>query len=176
MIQRIQTVYLALVLILSFVGLISTIGEWTVADTVVAHFSNFTFGAYGAYKELDSTNGPWCLGVLLIIVMFLSTMSIMLFRKRMRQLRLTIFSTILLVGYVAAYAVFAYYYDLKIDFYALTAYQTEAEDIARATALGTTFRLKFAAILPVLSIILNCLAIQGIRKDEALVRSLDRIR
>lgn len=171
MIQRIQTVYLALVLILSFVGLISTIGEWTVADAVVAHFSNFTFGAEGAFKALDSTSGPWCLGVLLIMVMFLSLMSIMLFRKRMRQLRLTIFSTILLVGYVAAYALFAYYYQLNLDLYALKAYETGIEG-----CISPIFHLKFISIFPVLSIIFNCLAIQGIRKDEALVRSLDRIR
>jgi len=171
MIQRIQTVYLALVLIFSFVGLISTIGEWTVADAVVAHFSNFTFSAEGPFKELDSISGPWCLGVLLIMVMFLSAMSIMLFRKRMRQLRLTIISTILLVGYVATYAVFAYYYQLNLELHALTAYERGIEG-----CITPIFHLKFISILPVLSIILNCLAIQGIRKDEALVRSLDRIR
>ena len=173
MIQRIQTVYLALVLIFSFVGLISTIGEWTAANEIVASFSNFTFDAEGAYKALDSTKGPWCLGILLIMVMFLTTMSIMLFRKRMRQLRLTIFSTILLVGYVAAYAVFAYYYDLKLELFAMTAYE---KGIDMGSCITTAFHLKFAAIFPVLSIILNSLAIQGIRKDEALVRSLDRIR
>lgn len=166
MIQRIQTVYLALVLILSFVGLISTMGEWTVADAVVAHFSNFTFGAEPPFNALDSTGGPWCLGVLLILVMLLSGMSIMLFRKRMRQLRLTIISTILLAGYAATYAVFAYYYQLNLE-------QVAAE---AANSIVPTFHLKFVAVFPVLSIILNCLAIQGIRKDEALVRSLDRIR
>lgn len=171
MIQRIQTVYLALVLIFSFVGLISTIGEWTVADAAVAHFSNFTFGAEAPFKAMDDLGGPWCLGVILILVMLLSTLSIMLFRKRMRQLRLTILSTILLVGYVAAYAVFAYYYQLNLDLYALTAYETGAEGV-----FSPTFHLKFVSVFPVLSIILNCLAIQGIRKDEALVRSLDRIR
>ena len=45
-----------------------------------------------------------------------------------------------------------------------------------AANLLPTFHVKFVAVFPVLSIILNCLAIQGIRKDEALVRSLDRIR
>ena len=166
MIQRIQTVYLALVLVLSFVGLISTIGEYTVAETVVAHFSNFTFGAEGQFKALDSTSGPWCLGILLIMVMFLSLMSIMLFRKRMRQLRLTIISTILLVGYVAAYAFFAYIYQEKLGLLLPEG----------ASELVPTFHLKFVSVFPVLSIIFNCLAIQGIRKDEALVRSLDRIR
>lgn len=166
MIQRIQTVYLALVLILSFVSLVSTIGDWTVADGVVASFTNFTFGATGAYEALDSTSGPWCLGVLLIMVMFLSLLSIMLFRKRMRQLRLTIISTILLVGYVAAYAVFAYYYQLNLEQLVL----------AETAQLVPTFHIKFVGLFPVLNIIFNCLAIIGIRKDEALVRSLDRIR
>ena len=166
MIQRIQTVYLAIVLILSFVGLISTIGEWTVANAVVAHFSNFTFGAEGQFKSMDSTSGPWCLGILLILTMFLSLMSIMLFRKRMRQLRLTIISTILLVGYVAAYIFFAYVYQVKL----------ESLCGEGSGCIPPTFHLKFVAVFPILSIILNCLAIQGIRKDEALVRSLDRIR
>ena len=166
MIQRIQTLWLALVLIFSFVGLISTIGEWTVADTVVSHFTNFTFGAEGQFKSFDATSGPWCLGVLLIMVMFLTIMSIMLFRKRMRQLRLTIISTILLAGYVAAYAVFTYYYHLNLE-------QLVSAD---AGSMAPIFHIKFGGVLPVLSIILNCLAIQGIRKDEALVRSLDRIR
>lgn len=166
MIQRIQTVYLALVLILSFVCLISPAGEWTLGDAVVARFSNFTFGASDAYQALDTKSGPWCLGVLLILVMLLSAMSIMLFRKRMRQLRLTIFSTILLTGYVAAYALFAYYYQLNIE-------QLVPEATIR---LVPTFHFRLTALFPVLGIILNCLAIQGIRRDEALVRSLDRIR
>ncbi len=166
MIQRIQTVYLALVLVFSFAGLISTIGEWTAGNTVIAHFSSFTFGAEGQFKALDAISGPWCLGILLILVIFLSGMSIMLFRKRMRQLRLTILSTILLVGYVAAYAVFVYYYQLNLE-------QLVAEG---AGGIVPTFHLKLISTFPVLSIILNCLAIHGIRKDEALVRSLDRIR
>lgn len=141
------------------------------ADSVVAHFTNFTFGAEGPFKDKDSMSGPWCLGVLLILVIFLSGLSIMLFRKRMRQLRLTIFSTILLVGYVIAYAVFAYFYDLNLGVWAMTAYEQGIEGV-----IPPTFHLKFVAVFPVLSIILNCLAIQGIRKDEALVRSLDRIR
>lgn len=166
MIQRIQTVYLALVLIMSFVGMVSNIAYWTVADATVATFSNFTFHANGAFESLDSTSGPWCLGVLLILVMFLSAMSIMLFRKRMRQLRLTIISTILLVGYVAAYAVFAYYYHLNLE-------QLVPDSME---SMAPTFHVNFVGMFPVISIILNCLAIQGIRKDEALVRSLDRIR
>jgi hypothetical protein len=38
------------------------------------------------------------------------------------------------------------------------------------------FQLCAMAIFPVISIILNIMAIHNIRKDERLVRSLDRIR
>jgi len=162
MIQRIQTVYLALVVILSFVCLISTIGTYEVQNAEIASFSNFTFAASGLYKGYESA-GPWCLGVLLILVIFLSVMSIMLFRKRLRQLRLTIMSTILLVGWVACYALFSWKYCLSLDDYTKGIVDVE-------------YRLSFMALFPVLSIVLNCLAIHGIRKDEALVRSLDRIR
>ncbi|MBQ0046334.1 MAG: DUF4293 domain-containing protein [Prevotellaceae bacterium] len=165
MIQRIQTVYLGLVAILSFVCLVTRIGEWTVGDAVVAGFSNFTFSADGAFKALDATSGPWCLGILLIVVVFLSVVSIMLFRKRMRQLRLTILSTILLVGYVATYIMFALYYHWNLE-----------SLVEEGSQLLPVFHMKFMAAFPVINIILNCLAIQGIRKDEALVRSLDRIR
>ena len=70
MIQRIQTVYMALVVIFSFVALISTMGEWTIANDTVANFSNFTFNANGAWLSLDATSGPWCMGILLILVIF----------------------------------------------------------------------------------------------------------
>jgi len=167
MIQRIQTVYLALVIILSLSGLFTAMGEWTAASDTVASFSNFTFDTFGAFKGYERS-GPWCLGILLILVIFLNGVSIMLFRKRMRQLRLTILSTILLVGYVATYALFAYYYHLGLDDFFMTA--------KLASNLAPVFHLKFLAAFPVISIILNILAIIGIRKDEALVRSLDRIR
>ena len=161
MIQRLQTVYLALVAILSFVALISNIGLFYVQGNEIAAFSNFTFSAFGLYKEYTSA-GPWCLGILLILVILLSIMSIMLFRKRMRQLRLTILSTIFLVGYVATYAVFWYFYQGNLENF--------------HQGLAVDFRIPFVATFPVLSIILNILAIHGIRKDEALVRSLDRLR
>ncbi|MBP5478141.1 MAG: DUF4293 domain-containing protein [Bacteroidaceae bacterium] len=161
MIQRIQTVYLALVLIFSFVGVVSTMGEWTFEGETVASFSNFTFSTFGAYSSYESW-GPFCLGIFLILVMFLTLVSIMLFRKRMRQLRLTIISTILLIGYVLCFALFFFKYDATL-----------AEVVVGQIP---EFHFSFLSVLPVFSIILNILAIIAIRKDEALVRSLDRLR
>ena len=78
----------------------------------------------------------------------------------MRQLRLVIFNTILLVGYVGAYAFIVWFYLQQLA----------------AAHIDASFELALAVVWPVVCIILNCMAIRGIRKDEALVRSLDRIR
>ena len=158
MIQRIQTVYLAIVAILSATVLFAKVGTYMVGAKMVAWFNNFAFNAEGTTVE---SAGPWALGVILLMVILLNIVSIMLFNFRMRQLRLTIFSTILLVGYVTTYAFFAWLYQGKLE-------AAGVEDVS--------YHLSFMALLPVVSIILNMLAIHGIRKDEALVRSLDRIR
>lgn len=161
MIQRIQTVYLFIVCVLSLVCLFCGIGTYSAGGNTIAEFSNFTFNTYGDYKTYQSA-GPWALGILLIVVAFLSIISIMLFNRRLRQLRLTIISSILLVGYILVYAFFAYVYNEKLNLFA------PCEDML--------FRPAMTICMPLVSIILNFMAIHRIRKDEALVRSLDRIR
>lgn len=160
MIQRIQTVYLALVAVLSILGLCLPLAQYYVGTTQVATFNNFTYTAAKGYDTFGAFSiAPLAFGVLLSIVILLTLVSIMLFRYRMRQLRLIIFSTILLVGYAGFYAFLAWKFQLQL-----------------AEVNTVQYHLCFAAVMPVVSIILNCLAIHGIRKDEALVRSLDRLR
>ena len=145
MIQRIQTVYLALVAVLCGVSLCSTIGRFANDTEVVASFTNFCFST--------DANAD-------IIVLLLTVMSIFLFNHRMRQLRLVVFTTILLVGYIGAYAFIVWLYLQQLV----------------AAGIEAHYELAFGALYPLVCIILNCMAIHGIRKDEALVRSLDRIR
>ncbi|MBQ3781591.1 MAG: DUF4293 domain-containing protein [Bacteroidaceae bacterium] len=158
MIQRIQTVYLALTALLCGVSLCSTIGRFANETDIVASFTNFVFRP-AEESSLDLI-GPWPFGVLLIVILLLNVMSIFLFNYRMRQLRLVVFSTILLVGYLAAYAFIVWFY---------------LQQLAHAN-VAAHYELAHGAIYPLVCIILNVLAIRGIRKDEALVRSLDRIR
>ena len=72
MIQRIQTVYLALVAVLCGVSLCSTIGRFANDTEVVASFTNFCFSTDA---NADIT-GPWPFAVLIIIVLLLTVMSI----------------------------------------------------------------------------------------------------
>ncbi len=162
MIQRIQSVYLAIVAILSTVSLFSTIGKFVAGGEIVSTFSNFSFSAdKEPFSKVESC-GPWALGVLLIIVLLLSILTIGLFNHRMKQVRLAVFSSILLVGYIAVYAFFSWVFQGKL--------QTTAPDA------DVHFQLCATAVYPLVCLILNIMAIHRIRKDEKLVRSLDRIR
>jgi len=96
---------------------------------------------------------PWALFVILLVVAALSFVTIFLFKKRMLQIRLTIFSCVVLIGYYMA--LFAYIFML-------------AED--------TTFSASWTICLPFAALILNWLAIRGIGADEALVKAYDRLR
>lgn len=162
MIQRIQTLYLAIVAILSSVSLFSVIARFTNSADNVAEFTNFSFSTLKEPFTALSCSGPWALGCILILVILLTIATIFMFNHRIHQLRLTIFNTILLVGYVAVYAFFAWLYTNKLA-------------VIDAKA-NVEFQLCAMAIFPVISIILNIMAIHNIRKDERLVRSLDRIR
>jgi uncharacterized membrane protein len=71
----------------------------------------------------------------------------------MLQIRLTIFSSVMLIGYYLALVA----YILML-----------AED--------TTFSASWTICLPFVAIILNWLAIRGIGADEALVKAYDRLR
>jgi len=84
----------------------------------------------------------------------LSFTTIFMFKKRMLQIRMTIFSTILLVGYYATLITFIFM--LKDD--------------------SMTFSASWTLCLPFVAIILNWLAIRAIGKDEVLVKAYDRLR
>ena len=72
----------------------------------------------------------------------------------MLQIRMTIFNSLLLVGYYIA--ALAFYFALKND--------------------ANMFRVGWALCLPLISIILNILAVRAIGRDEVMVKAADRLR
>ena len=162
MIQRLQTLYLLIVFILCIVSLCSTIAGFNAGGEEVACFGNFGFHSFSEPFTNIDTSGPWALGVLLIVIALLSLYTIIMFHKRVLQMRLTVFNIVLLVGYILLYALYVWIYQQKLG---------EVE-----SSLEVGFQMKLTAIYPLVSIILCILAFRGIRKDEKLVRSLERIR
>ena len=149
MIQRIQSVYLLVVTILMVICMCSPIGSIITNATEISELGNLCITFPDGTKDYS----PWALFVILLVVAALSFVTIFLFKKRMLQIRLTIFSSVVLIGYYLALV--AYLFML-------------AED--------TTFSASWTICLPFAALILNWLAIRGIGADEALVKAYDRLR
>ncbi|MDR2009894.1 MAG: DUF4293 domain-containing protein [Bacteroidales bacterium] len=154
MIQRIQTFFLILALacmvVLFFVpfgAIITNNGELISLDVFGCDYTN---------DNGDLMNfASWPILIILIPSVLITFISIFLYKKRILQMRLNILNMILQLGSTGL--MFFYLYLASNKF-------------------GTDFVTKFTIILPVAAAILTFLAIRGIARDEALVRSLNRIR
>ena len=152
MIQRIQSVYLLVVGILLAICLSSSIGTIVTADNQLATITNLAVRD----AEGGADYSPWALCVLLWISMLLAFGTIFLYRKRMLQIRLTAFSSILLIGYY-----------LTLVAFIVMSIPSEG---------NYSYSIDFTVCLPFVALVLNWLAIRAIGKDEMLVKAYDRLR
>ena len=151
MIQRIQTVYLLIVAIFMVLMMSFSVGHFY-TETSVSDMTNLAVIA----PDGTMNYAPWALFAILMVVAILSLVTIFLYRKRMLQIRLTIFNTIVLIGYYLVLAYFVVNPDKAFDDY--------------------SFMPSWTVCLPLVSIILNWLAIRAIGKDEMLVKAYERLR
>lgn len=153
MIQRIQTVYLLIIVALTVATLFLPLAVLQSGDQL------FVFAAAGVSTmaaQPELVYPTWGLFALATAISLLAFLTIFLFKKRILQIRLCVFNAILMIGF---YALFAF-------FYWNLGNQKEALSLS----------LKIAFSFPLVCLILNYLAIRNIGADEALVRSLDRLR
>jgi hypothetical protein len=147
MIQRIQTVYLIVITIL--LGLIFI---FPIAD-IAATNAMYRFDILGIHKAEELVMNGWPLMLFLSLVIVVHLVTIFLYKKRLLQVKLLILAIILLLGLFSSFFWFGY-----MGF------------------KGASVGYKLTMAIPAAAIILDYLAIKAIAKDEALVRSVDRIR
>lgn len=160
MIQRIQTVYLLLVVALGitlcFVPVVQFVSP---EDAVIVRAWELT--AFGmnetTVNELPAIqlNGLWGLLVASILIPVLALVDIFLYNKRLLQARLNIFSSMLCLGYYGVLAIYIY--------------------LAKMVMGAEWYILPWASI-PLVCLVLTIMATRRILKDEALVRAADRLR
>ena len=152
MIQRIQSIYLLIVTGLLIATMCLPVGQFIASDGV----TTYIFKPLGVTLTEDTFQSTWGLFGILFLSAVVAFCTIFLFRNRMLQVRMTVFNSILLIGYYAAFFVFMFM--LKDDLDAMT------------------FQLGWALCLPAISIILNYLYFRYIYRDEVLVKAADRLR
>lgn len=154
MIQRIQTIYLFLALLL-----ITLVIFFPVTHFFGENGQVYLLQVWGIVEAGEDTNhvviNTIPLLILFLIILLLLLISIFSFKKRTRQLRLSIFTILLMIGSI----VLIYFY------------RRHGMINLHAEAYFTIF-----AAVPAVSAVLTYLAFRGVKKDEELIRSYDRIR
>ncbi|MGL5228653.1 MAG: DUF4293 domain-containing protein [Bacteroidales bacterium] len=152
MIQRIQTLYLIVVTVLAAIMNFVTLSSFKSGETL---FQLDSFGLFTTTNPQELVYGTFALFAILAAISILSALTIFLYKKRILQIRICLFNILLALGFYAAYA--AYTYVIKENFTAEVFF-------------------KLPLVFPLIGIVLDWLAIRAIGADEALIRSLDRLR
>ena len=160
MIQRIQTLYLLLVVVLG---------------TLLCFFPpvEFLLPESTEYILLTAFD-KWPLAVMSIAIPLLALVVIFLFQRRLLQARLNIMNVVLCLGYYALLALYVAYimkgYE-PIDFPT-----SEFSSPLKGDLEGIQWYLTVWAAIPLVNVVLTMMATRRILKDEALVRAADRLR
>lgn len=153
--QRIQTFYLFTVTVLSVTMLFFPVAGLQGSGDASVYELGFK-GLYQVSPEgVSFLSGAWVLSAILVLIPVLSAVTIFLFKKRILQIRLIIFTIVLLAGYYGLMFIYLWQFGKSLE---------------------ATMYVEMIASFPLISIILEILAIRAIGRDEALVKSLNRIR
>jgi Domain of unknown function (DUF4293) len=158
MIQRVQTLYLAIAIIL-----LSLVTFGTTLFSFVNETSRFTFSSYGIIeyglndgKLVNQTNFPFYIGTIALIL--LSFICLMSYKNLKRQFKL-------------GRLVFSLYFVMLVSVFVLSMYGDAMLDVeTTGREMGVGFFL-FVAGFP-----FSFLANTGIKRDRRLLDSLDRLR
>jgi len=148
MIQRIQSLYILLSAIL--MGLLFALPF----AEIIQNNELYVFSFRGIVTQGTVEETGLSLALFIGLIMLLHVYTLFCYKKRILQIRLLVFSILLLIGLFGLFYFFTYY------------------------TFGDTANISFkiAVVFPLIAVILDYLAIRSIGKDEALIRSVDRIR
>jgi len=150
MIQRIQTLYLFVVVVLGVMLIWLPVVQF-VSPVEAEELQVWELTALGGAP----LQGLWGLLVATLLIPVLALVDIFLYNKRILQARLNIFSVMLCLGWYGVLAIYIW--------------------LAKMS-LGLEWHIMPCASIPLVCMILTIMATRRILKDEALVRAADRIR
>lgn len=155
MIQRIQSFYLLVVVVLSTITLFSPVAGLQQESTAMIYELNFR-GLFaletGGHIFVANT---WVMTAISVLIPLIAFITLFLFKKRMLQIRLTIFNLVLMAGYYGLLFIYLWQYGKSLE---------------------AKLFLEVVSAFPLVNIVLSVLALRAIGKDEALIKSLNRLR
>jgi peptidoglycan/LPS O-acetylase OafA/YrhL len=156
MIQRVQTIYLALVFILVAIMLFLPVVVFHAGD-VVFYMTIFRFEGIESLDFIDKLPNIWPLPIFAGFLGIISLVSIFRYNNRKQQMFINMIA-------------------LMFNFALLAGIFLFADNVAALEGVEDKVIYDIAAYFPVITVLMLILANRNIRKDEKLVRSADRLR
>ena len=171
MIQRVQTLWLALAVLLSIAMFFFPLAIFSF------HYKEFTID--GVYRlipsqgSLTQTNIAWSSLITNVLVGIISLITIFLYSNRGLQRKVLAFAFLIALIEIAL----NYFWQMDAGLKeAVTAICKGTPEIIQSTIDNAKATWGFGMFFPVAQLVFFVFALRGIRKDEAIVRSADRIR
>lgn len=154
MIQRIQSVYLLIVTILSVIVLFSPVSYIATS----ANLFELSYKGFTATPPIDALHiSTWPFTLIAALIPLVSLGSVFLYKNRKLQVRLNIVNFLLIDVFYLAMLGCMFLADSRLG-------------------LPSRWGYHLAASLPAVNMVLTFLAIRGIQNDDKLVKSMDRLR
>lgn len=157
MLQRIQTVYLAIVVIAGFVLIVMPLALFY--HELYGNYKLFVYGLQCMDPDPRIQVSIWFTSPLFVLVclsVILAILTILSYKNRILQIRLVTFNILLNILLVVLFFLF---------------YSGKIEELTKITP-----EYQIGVFLPLVSLVFLVLANRAIRKDEQLVKSADRLR
>lgn len=155
MIQRIQTLYLLAIVILSAFVILLPIADLINAVDKLIYLVDFKGISLIQATGNTIESRTWALSSVSAVIPILALITIFSYKNRLKQIRLTVINMIFMIGFYVFLALYLW---------------------PACERLHADWHLRIIAIFPLINLILSYLAIGAIGKDEKLVKSLDRLR
>ena len=155
MLQRIQTLYLSIVIIL-----MTLMCFYPTIEVMSTEGIDYSLSFLG-FRSAQDNNALFVfstalLSIINVIIPLITLLTIPLYKHRIAQIRLSIFNMLLMLGYYGLFIWIAFF-------------------IIKRNIEGT-YSYNWPIILPLISIILTYLDTRAIGRDEAIVQSYNRLR
>jgi hypothetical protein len=155
MIQRIQSLYLLMTTFLSLLFLKGAYLTFFYNSNVSINLAMTGLFKIDGISGTEKIGDAWVILIIGILIPLFSVLAIFLFKKRDLQIKLVKFLLVMIVGFIAASVVYS---------------------IMIITRYDASFDHWYKLSIPVVQLILTTLALRGIKKDDDLVKSYDRLR
>jgi len=155
MLQRIQTVYLLAIVVLSGIVVFSPLADLiNKADNL---FYLIDFKGISLVQQTGNVieSRVWGLNSVSLVVPILALITIFSYKNRLKQIRLTVINMVFMVSFYIFMILYLW---------------------PACERLHADWHLRIVSVFPLVNLIFSYLAIGSIGKDEKLVKSLDRLR